>query len=133
MSSPSVLSQDTKTSKVSEGSNKHNYYPKNFNHAFLPKQNVEEYRINVKKDYEENHDYLAEGVHQEPDHPSAFRKMSKGRANAISTANDERLHVLPSRVIWDGIIDRFEIFRNNVEAHYEVQAIYLIQNSRKHT
>ena len=42
ISSPSVLSQDTKTSKVSEGSNKHYYYPKNLNHAFLPKQNFEE-------------------------------------------------------------------------------------------
>ena len=41
ISSPSVLSQGTKTSKVSEGSNKHNYYPENFNHAFLPKQNSE--------------------------------------------------------------------------------------------
>ena len=41
ISSPSVLSQDTKTSKVSEGSNKHYYYPKYFNHALLPKQNFE--------------------------------------------------------------------------------------------
>ena len=61
-SSPSVLSQDTKTSEVLEGSKKHNFYPKNFNHAFLPEQNFEEYRNTAKKDYD---DYLAEGTHQE--------------------------------------------------------------------
>jgi hypothetical protein len=37
ISSPSVLSHDTKTSKVSEKDNPHNFNPKNFNHAFLPK------------------------------------------------------------------------------------------------
>ena len=42
-------------------------------------------------------DYLAEDTHQEPDHPSTFMKMIKGRANAISTANDERRQVLTSR------------------------------------
>jgi hypothetical protein len=31
---PSVLSHDTKTSKVSEKDNPHNFYPKNFNHAY---------------------------------------------------------------------------------------------------
>jgi hypothetical protein len=31
--SPSVLSHDTKTSKVSEKDNPHDFYPKNFNHA----------------------------------------------------------------------------------------------------
>jgi hypothetical protein len=43
--------------------------------------------------------------------------MIKGRSQAISAANDERRQVLPSRVIWDGNIDRFEVFRNNVEGH----------------
>jgi hypothetical protein len=37
ISSPSVLSHDTKASKVSEKANPHDFYPKSFNHAFLPK------------------------------------------------------------------------------------------------
>ena len=128
-SSPSVLSQDTKASKVSEGSNKHNYFPKRFNHVFLPNQNFEKYRNNAKKEYEENHDYLAGHTHQEPEHPSAFMKMNKGRANAISTANDERRQVLNPCIIWDGRIDRFEIFRNNVEGHYgQIGAGYLFDS-----
>ena len=40
-------------------------------------------------------------------------KMIKGRANALANANDERRQVLPLRVIWDGTIYRFEMFRNN--------------------
>jgi hypothetical protein len=32
----------------------------------------------------------------------------------MSDANDERL----LKVIWDGTIDRFEVFRNNVESDY---------------
>jgi hypothetical protein len=35
ISSPSVLSHDIKTSKVSEKANTHDFYAKNFNHAFL--------------------------------------------------------------------------------------------------
>jgi hypothetical protein len=35
ISSSSVLSNDSKTSKVSEEDNPHDFYPKNFNHAFL--------------------------------------------------------------------------------------------------
>jgi hypothetical protein len=42
-------------------------------------------------------------------------KMVKERTRTISAANDERRQVLPSKVIWDGSIDRFEVFRNNVE------------------
>jgi hypothetical protein len=34
ISSPSVLSYDTKTSKVSEKDNPHDFHPYNFNHAF---------------------------------------------------------------------------------------------------
>jgi hypothetical protein len=61
-----------------------------------------------------------------PDHPSTFMKMVKGRSQAISAANDERRQVLPSRVIWDGSIDRFELFRNSVEGHYgQIGAGYL--------
>jgi hypothetical protein len=36
----------------------------------------------------------------------------------------------PSKVIWDGTIDRFEVFRNNVEGHYEqIGAGYLFDSS----
>jgi hypothetical protein len=42
----------------------------------------------------------------------------EGRSQVISAANDKRHQVLPSRVIWDGSIDRFEVFRNSVEGHY---------------
>ena len=114
---------------MSEGSKKHDYYPKNFNRTLLPKQNFEEYRNNDKKDYEENQGYLAEHTHQEPDHPSTFMKMIMGRANAIATANDERRQVLNPCVIWDGSIDLFEIFRNNVEGHYgQIGAGYLFDS-----
>jgi hypothetical protein len=46
-------------------------------------------------------------------------KMVKKRTRTMSAANDERHQVLPSKFIWDGTIDRFEVFRNNVEDHYE--------------
>jgi hypothetical protein len=45
-------------------------------------------------------------------------KMVKERTRTMSAANDERRQVLPSKVIWNGTIDRFEVFRNNVEDHY---------------
>jgi hypothetical protein len=51
---PSVLSHDTKASKVSEKNNPHGFYPKNINHAFLPKPDFEGYSDNAKKDFEEN-------------------------------------------------------------------------------
>jgi hypothetical protein len=55
ISSPSVLSHDTNTSKVSEKDNPHDFYPENFtNHAFLPKPDFEGYRNNDKKKFEEN-------------------------------------------------------------------------------
>jgi hypothetical protein len=43
-------------------------------------------------------------------------KMVKERTHKMS---DERRQVLPSKVIWDGTIDRFEVFRNNFEGQYE--------------
>jgi hypothetical protein len=80
ISSPSVLSHDTKTSKVPEKDKPHDFYPKNFNHAFLPKPDFEEYRNNDKKEFEENQNYIGdEEFHQEPDHPSTFMKMVKER------------------------------------------------------
>jgi hypothetical protein len=89
-SSTSVRSHDTKTSKVSEEDNPHDFYPKNFNHAFLPKSDFEGYRNNDKKEFEENQNYICdEEFHQEPDHPSTFMKMVKERTRAMSAVNDE--------------------------------------------
>jgi hypothetical protein len=45
-------------------------------------------------------------------------KMVRERARTMSAVNDERRQLLPSKVFWDGTIDRFEVFRNNVEDHY---------------
>jgi hypothetical protein len=67
---PIVLTNDTKTSKVSEKENPHDFYPKNFNHAFLPKSDFEGYRKNSKKEFEENQNYIREESHKETDHPS---------------------------------------------------------------
>jgi hypothetical protein len=48
----------------------------------------------------------------------------------MSAVNNERRQVLPSKVIWDGTIDRFEVFRNNVEGHYgQIGAGYLFDSS----
>jgi hypothetical protein len=60
-------------------------------------------------------------------------KMVKERTRTFPAVNDERREVLPSKVIWDGTIDRFEVFRNNVEGDYGQigLVIYLIQVSRR--
>jgi hypothetical protein len=116
ISSTSVLSHDTKASKVSEKANPHDFYPKNFNHKFLPKPDFEGYRNNAKQKFEENQNCIGdEEFHQEPDHPSTFMKMVKERVWTVSAVNDERRQVLPSKVIWDGTMDHFEVFRNNLE------------------
>jgi hypothetical protein len=87
---PSVLSHDTKTSKVSDKTESHDFYPKNFNHAFLPNPDFERYRNSFKKEFEENQNYVSEefhllGVmvkfHQEPDHRCTFMKMFMGQGN----------------------------------------------------
>jgi hypothetical protein len=49
ISSPSVVSEDTKVSKASEKSNARYFYPKNLNHAFVPKPDFDGYRNDVKK------------------------------------------------------------------------------------
>jgi hypothetical protein len=101
----SLLSHDTKTSKVSEKDNPHNFYPKNFNHAFLPKPDFEGYRNNAKKELEENQNCIGdEEFHQEPDRPSTFMKMVKERTRKMSAVNDE----------WSQDLK----FRNKVEGHY---------------
>jgi hypothetical protein len=57
-------------------------------------------------------------------------KIIKERARTISTAYDERCQVLPSKIIWDRTIDRFEVFRNNVKGHYgKIGAGYLFDSS----
>jgi hypothetical protein len=57
-------------------------------------------------------------------------KMVKEETRTMSAVNDERRQVLPSKVIWDGTIDHFEVFRNNVEGHYgRIGAGYLFYSS----
>jgi hypothetical protein len=96
----------------------------------VPKPDFDGYRNDVKKMYEDNPYLLGVNEHQVPDHPSSFMNMVKGRSRAMSAEKDERSQVLPSRVIWDGSIDRFEVFRNNVEGHYgQIGAGYLFVTS----
>jgi hypothetical protein len=126
VSSPSVLSDNTDITKTSAKSDAHDFYPKHLNHACMPKPDFEGYRNDIKKSYEEEQYPSGIDEHQMPDHPSTFMKMIKGRSQAISAANDKRCQFLPSRVIWDGSIDRFELFRNSVEGHYgQIGAGYL--------
>jgi hypothetical protein len=64
------------------------------------------------------------------DHLITFMKIVKEKTWTMSAVNDERHQVLPSKVIWDGTIDRFEVFRNNVEGHYgQIGAGYLFDSS----
>jgi hypothetical protein len=47
-----------------------------------------------------------------------------------SAAIDERGQALPSKVIWDNTIDRFKVFRNNVDDHYiQIGAGYLFESN----
>jgi hypothetical protein len=57
-------------------------------------------------------------------------KMVKERTRTMPAVNDERRQVLPSKAIWDGTIDRIEVFRNNFEGHYgQIGAGYLFDSS----
>jgi hypothetical protein len=61
---------------------------------------------------------------------STCMKMVKERTRTMSAVNDERRKILPSKVIWDGTIDRVEVFRNNVEGHYgQIGSGYLFDSS----
>jgi hypothetical protein len=105
----------------------------------MPKPDFEGYRQEVQKQYEADQnssDPLSEVIHQMTDNPSTFMSRIREKAIGKIAVNDERHQVLNPRVIWDGSIDRFEIFRNNVEGHYgqsgagylfdpEFQAAYL--------
>jgi hypothetical protein len=109
ISSTSVLSHYTKTSKVSEKANPHDFYSRNLNHEFLPKPDSKGYRNNAKKEFEENQNYIGdEEFHQDPYHPSTFMKMVKERTQTMSAVNDEMRQVLPSKVIWDGTMNRLK-------------------------
>jgi hypothetical protein len=56
-------------------------------------------------------------------------KMVKERTRTMSAVDDERRQVLPSKVIWDGTIDPFEVFGNNFEGHYgQIGAGYLFDS-----
>jgi hypothetical protein len=50
--SPIILTVNTEMSNRSAKSNAHEFYPKKFNHEFLPKAEFERYRHYVKKRYE---------------------------------------------------------------------------------
>jgi hypothetical protein len=57
-------------------------------------------------------------------------KIVKETTRTMSAVNDQMRQVLPSKVIWDGTIDRFEVFRNNIEGHYgQIGAGYLFDSS----
>jgi hypothetical protein len=56
--------------------------------------------------------------------------MVKERTRTMSAANHKRCQILHSTVIWDDTTDYFEVFRNNVEVHYEqIGADYLLDSS----
>jgi hypothetical protein len=56
-------------------------------------------------------------------------KIVKERTRTMSAVNDERRQLLPSKIIWYGTIDRFEVFRNNDEGHYgQIGADYLFDS-----
>jgi hypothetical protein len=81
-----------------------------------------------------NSNTLERQFYQEPDQPSTSMKMVKERKRTMSAVNDERRQVLTSKVFWDGIIDRFEVIRNNVEGHYgKIGAGYLFDSSFQET
>jgi hypothetical protein len=54
ISSPNDVSEDAKVSKSSNKSNVQGFYPKNLNHAFVPKPEFDGYRNDVEKMYESN-------------------------------------------------------------------------------
>jgi hypothetical protein len=70
-------------------------------------------------DDENSPNLLDEDLHQIPDYTNTFMTRIREWSLAEIAANDERRQVINPRVTWDGRIDRFEVFRNNVEVHYE--------------
>jgi hypothetical protein len=96
----------------------------------LPKPGFEGYENNAKNEFEEYQNYIDKELHQEPYYSRTFIKIIKKRTRIMPSINDERRQVLPSKVILDKTIDRFEVFRNNVEGHYgQIDAGYLFDSS----
>jgi hypothetical protein len=86
---------------------------------FYPNLNLRDIGTMLRKEFEENQNYVVDEFYQHPDHSFTFMKMVKERTLSISAVNDERRQVLPSKVILDAATDRFELFRNYFEGHYE--------------
>jgi hypothetical protein len=56
-------------------------------------------------------------------------KKVKETTRTMSAVNDEMRQVLPSKVIWDRTINRFEVSKNNDEGHYgQIGAGYLFDS-----
>jgi hypothetical protein len=120
-SKASEINKPKETTKTSEYYSPLDFYPTNLNHAFIPKPDFEGYRQEAKKLYEADQDspsLLNEDIHHMPDNPSTFMSRIREKAIGKVAVHDERCQILNPRVIWDRSIDRFEIFRNNVEGHY---------------
>jgi hypothetical protein len=135
ISSPSALSHDTKVSKVSEKDKPHDFPPKNFNHAFLPKADFEGYRNNARKEFEENQNYIAdEEFHQKPEHPSTFIKMVKERIQTMSTVmmKDAKYYYQKSSGMELLTVLKYLETMLKVIMDKLVQVICLIQVSMKH-
>jgi hypothetical protein len=86
---------------------------------FYPNLSLRDIGTMLRKEFEENPNYVGDEFHQHPDHPFTFIKMVKERTLTISAVYDERRQVLPSKVILDAATGHFEVFRSYVEVHYE--------------
>jgi hypothetical protein len=84
----------------------------------LLKTEFKRYRNDVKNIQKDDNNMLGVNEQQISDHPITFMKMINRRETTISAANNERLQVLSTFVIWDGSIERFNVFRNGVEGHH---------------
>jgi hypothetical protein len=69
MSSLNILIVNTEISKRTAKSNHHYFNSKNFNHAFLLKQQCERYRNDVKQGNEDDKNSLDVNEYQTTDHP----------------------------------------------------------------
>jgi hypothetical protein len=63
------------------------------------KLGFERYRNDFKKRYEDDKKMIGIYEHQILDHPSTFMRMSKGRSNVMSAANNVRREILNPLVI----------------------------------
>jgi hypothetical protein len=90
ISSPSVLSHDTKTSKETDEDNPHDFTLRTSTMHFYPYLTLKDTGTMLRMNFEENQNYVDEEFHQEPEHPSTFMKMVKERTRTMSAVNDER-------------------------------------------